>query len=628
MRRIVITGSGLVSPLGCGIELVWKRLLAGQSGIRRLPAEHAAGLVVQIAGLVPTLAEDAEGGFDPGRVITAKEAKRMDRFIQFALAAADEALGQAGWSPRNARERERCATIIGSGNGGVATMRETVRTVDNLNPRKISPFTVPALLANLAAGQISIRHDFRGPIGTPVTACAASLQAIGDGMRLIRSGEADIAVCGGAESAIDRISLAIFSAARALATKFNDTPQGASRPFDMARDGFVLGEGAAVVVIEALEHALARGATPLAELVGYGTTSDAYHMVAVPEDGSGLQRSMKLALAAANISPEEIGYINAHATSTKRGDAAELSAIRRVFKHARPAISATKSSTGHMLGAAGATGLIFAVRGLQDEMLPPTLNLSQPDENFRELDFIGPEPRAAKVEHALVNASAFGGINASVVLRRWTPHPSALIKQATPQQAMPDQVAALSFRRYQLEMTPANGPWATKISAFLHDVYAGELGYYATNEEQRFDDSFRENTSYILALEDDEVVGLQGVISCVHDYPLKRRVQNSAFLDELGTDGVELRLLSIAKDRRKSDIFFAVVVGINHFLRADVSMNFALTSSKAHNVALYEKIGFKTFAQSEVFGSTSYHMHASRATLERMAEKLLRFATR
>jgi 3-oxoacyl-[acyl-carrier-protein] synthase II len=420
MRRIVITGAGLVSPLGCGTDLVWKRLLDGRSGIRRLPDNLVADLPAQIAGAVPNAEEDAEGGFEPTRVVNAKDEKRMDRFIQFALGAADEAIAQSGWAPETDAEHDRSATIIGSGIGGFATMQGAVRTIDQRGPRKLSPFTVPSFLANLAAGQISIRHGFRGPIGTPVTACAASLQAIGDGMRMIRAGEVDVAVCGGAESCIDRVSLGSFAAARALSTGYNDTPERASRPVDAGRDGFVLSEGAAVVVVEALDHALARGATPIAEVIGYGTTSDAYHMAAAPEDGVGLQRCMRLAIENSGIRAADIGYVNAHATSTEMGDAAELTAIRGVFNGTSPAVSSTKSATGHLLGAAGATGFIFTVRALQTGILPPTINLEELDERFRDMDVIGPKPRARPIDYAMTNAFGFGGVNASVLSKRWT----------------------------------------------------------------------------------------------------------------------------------------------------------------------------------------------------------------
>lgn len=419
MRRIVVTGFGIVSPLGCGGDLVWRRLLAGQSGISRLSDNLVPDVPAKIAGVVPSIEDDAEGGFDPLRTVNVKEQKRTDRFIQFAMAAANEAIGQAGWAPRTDRERNRTATIIASGIGGFATMKQAVNTTDQRGARKLSPFTVPSFLVNLAAGQVSIHHGFRGPIGAPVTACAASLQAIGDGARMIRAGEADVALCGGAESCIERVSLGSFAAARALSTHYNDTPERASRPFDVDRDGFVMSEGSGTVVIEALDHALARGATPLAEIVGYGTTSDAFSVAAAPADGEGLQRCMRLAIDAAGIAPEQVGHINAHATSTPLGDAAELTAIRGVFNGSRVSITSTKSATGHLLGAAGAVGAIFAINALRSGMLPPTLNLENPDDPADGLDLVGPHAVARPVEFAMANGFGFGGVNASLLLKRW-----------------------------------------------------------------------------------------------------------------------------------------------------------------------------------------------------------------
>jgi len=274
MRRVVVTGMGLVSPLGCGVELVWQRLLAGRSGLSRLPDAVTDGIAAKVAGQVPDVAQDPEGGWDVDAVVSSKDQRKMDRFIPFALGAAQQALAQAGWPPADERARERTATVIASGIGGFGAIAEAVRTTDTRGPQRLSPFTVPSFLVNLAAGQVSIRHGLKGPLGAPVTACAASVQAIGDAARLIRSGEADVALCGGSEAAIDRVSLGGFAAAKALGTAFNDTPEQASRPFDAQRDGFVMGEGAGMLVIEALDHALARGATPLAELVGYGTSAD------------------------------------------------------------------------------------------------------------------------------------------------------------------------------------------------------------------------------------------------------------------------------------------------------------------------------------------------------------------
>ncbi|MFB6420599.1 MULTISPECIES: beta-ketoacyl-ACP synthase II [Bradyrhizobium] len=419
MRRIVVTGMGLVSPLGCGRELAWSRLLAGRSGLTILP-DWAASLPGRVAGLVPTKADDVDGGFDPDLTIPPKEQRKMDRFIQFALVAAAEAIKQAGWTPADERALERTATIIASGIGGFPAIVEAVRTVDQRGIRRLSPFTVPSFLANLAAGHISIQYGFKGPLGAPVTACAASVQAIGDAARLIRSGEADVAVCGGAEACIDLVSLGGFAAARAISTRFNDRPSQASRPFDRDRDGFVMGEGAGILVIEDLEHALARGARPIAELVGYGTSADAHHITSSPEDGSGARRAMEAALRQAELDPRNVQHLNAHSTSTPVGDISELAAIKSVFgAHGGIAVSATKSATGHLLGAAGGAEAIFAVLALRDQVAPPTLNLETPDEAAEGVDLVGPKARSMAMDHVISNGFGFGGVNASVIFKRW-----------------------------------------------------------------------------------------------------------------------------------------------------------------------------------------------------------------
>ena len=419
-RRIVVTGMGLVSPLGSDVEAVWERLLAGQSGLRILPDEVVADLPARVGGVVPTLAEDAEAGFDPDRATTPKEQKKMDRFILFAMEAARQALEQAGWQALDATAQERTATIIGSGVGGFGAIADAVRTTDTRGPRRLSPFTIPSFLVNLAAGHVSIQHAFKGPLGAPVTACAAGVQAIGDAARLIRSGEADIAVCGGAEAAIDRVSLAGFAAARALSSGYNDTPERASRPFDSGRDGFVMGEGSGLLVIESLEHALARGAQPLAELVGYGTSADAYHLTAGPEDGSGARRAMSLALAQAGISPAQVQHLNAHATSTPVGDLGELAAIKSLFgADNNIAVTSTKSATGHLLGAAGGIEAIFTLLAIRDQVVPATLNFENPDPAAQGVDIVHGQARPLAIEYALSNGFGFGGVNASVLFKRW-----------------------------------------------------------------------------------------------------------------------------------------------------------------------------------------------------------------
>ncbi|MGL4286316.1 MAG: beta-ketoacyl-ACP synthase II [Phreatobacter sp.] len=421
MRRIVVTGMGLVSPLGCGVDLAWSRLIAGRSGIRALPEAIAAQLPAKIAGNVQGKAEDPEGGFDPDLAASPKDQRKMDRFILFSLLAAAEAITQAGWAPADEHGKERTATIIASGIGGFPAMVEAVKTVEARGVRRLSPFTVPSFLVNLAAGQVSIHHGFKGPLGAPVTACAASVQAVGDAARMIHAGEADIALCGGAEACIDVVSLGSFAAARALSTDFNETPERASRPFDQARDGFVMGEGAGMLVIEALDHALARGARPIAELVGYGTTADAYHITSGPEDGDGARRSMAAALAQAGLKPGDIQHLNAHATSTPVGDQGELEAIKTLFgRDKRVAVTSTKSATGHLLGAAGGLEAIFTILALRDQVVPPTLNLDNPDPGADGVDLVARTARPMALTHAMSNGFGFGGVNASVIFKRWS----------------------------------------------------------------------------------------------------------------------------------------------------------------------------------------------------------------
>lgn len=413
---IVVTGMGVVSPLGVGVETVWSRLLAGQSGVVANIRFDVSAYGSTIAGLVPSKADDVDG-FDPQDWIEAKDIKKMDWFIQYGLAAAAQALAQAGWKPDTEEERDATATIIGTGVGGSPLMAQTAQTILEKGPKRLSPFTVPAFLPNLAAGWISIREGFTGPIGAPVTACAASAQAIGDGMRLIQTGEADVVVCGGAEGSVDPISIGGFAAARALCTAYNDDPARASRPFDQSRAGFVLSEGAAVLVIERLSHATARGATPLAILSGYGTSADAYHLTAGHPDGVGAQKAMRNALKMAGLAPADIDYINAHSTSTGVGDAAEIAAISHVFagRGQDLSVSATKSATGHLMGAAGAIEAVFSVLALRDGIMPATINLDTPDEAAARFDLVPNTPREKKLGHVLSNAFGFGGVNASLV---------------------------------------------------------------------------------------------------------------------------------------------------------------------------------------------------------------------
>lgn len=416
---VVITGMGVVSPLGSGVEIVWRRLLEGRSGIRGIDRFEVEDSPVRIAGLVPDRELDAEGGFDPEAVVERKELKKLGLFTLYALGAAQQALEQAGWRPRTETEQLATATIVATGIGGFPTITQAHTTLQSKGWKRLSPFVVPAFLANLAAGNISIRYGFKGPLGCPVTACAAGVQAIGDGLRMIRSGEAEVALVGGAEACVDPLSLAGFHAMKALSTR-NDAPQQASRPFDSDRDGFVMGEGAGLMVIETLEHAQARGAEPLAVVSGYGTSADAYHIAAGAEDGSGAAAAVLGALRMAGLEPADIGYVNAHATSTPVGDRAEIAALRSVFgaRLAQVPISSTKSATGHLLGAAGGVESIFTALAVKEGELPPTLNLDSQDESMADLDLVPRQARMHDVRHALCNGFGFGGVNASLILSR------------------------------------------------------------------------------------------------------------------------------------------------------------------------------------------------------------------
>ncbi|MBD1548040.1 beta-ketoacyl-ACP synthase II [Roseibium aggregatum] len=419
MKKIVVTGMGVVSPLGVGLEAFWRRVCEGANGIRQITRFDTADLACKIAGEVPTDEEDPDG-FDVDKYLEPREQKRMDRFIHYAIAAADEALAQAGWFPKKAEDQEATGTIIATGVGGFPAMTAAARLVAERGPRRVSPFLVPSFLANLASGQVSIRHGLKGPLGAPVTACAASLQAIGDAVRMIRSGEAEVMVAGGTEACLDPVSMAGFSAAKAMSTKRNDDPSHASRPFDQDRDGFVMGEGAGILVLESEEHARARGAEPLAEVAGYGTSADAYHVTASPPDGEGELRAMRKALQMAGLEPKDIGYINAHSTSTPVGDAAEITALTTLFAGRAKdlAVSSSKSMFGHLLGAAGGVEAITCVKALTSGLLPPSRNLETPDETLSRFELIPGKAIVRKVDHILTNGFGFGGVNASAVFSR------------------------------------------------------------------------------------------------------------------------------------------------------------------------------------------------------------------
>ncbi len=410
---------GIISPLGRGVKPVWQRLTEGRSGIRLIERFDTSNDPIKIAGLVPNIDNDPEAGLDLDQVVEPKERKKLDLFTLYALAAAQEALTQANWFPQTEAEQRATATIVATGIGGFPTITQAQTTLASRGYKRISPFTAPAFLANMASGNLSIKYGFKGPLGCPVTACAASLQAIGDGMRIIRSGEAEVALVGGAEACVDPLSLASFNALKALSGE-SEHPQKASRPFDRERNGFVMGEGAGLLVIETLEHAQQRGATPLAVISGYGTSADAYHITSGSPDGSGAAAAVHTALRMAGLEPEAIGYVNAHATSTPVGDAAEIAALRTVFgeRLSQIPISSTKSATGHLLGAAGGIESIFTAQAVIHNLLPPTLNMEQADEGMEDLDFVPKQARTQTLDHALCNGFGFGGVNASLIFSK------------------------------------------------------------------------------------------------------------------------------------------------------------------------------------------------------------------
>ncbi|MBN9669548.1 beta-ketoacyl-ACP synthase II [Roseibium aggregatum] len=419
MRRVVITGLGVVSPLGTGVEPFWNRVKEGANGIRGITRFETGDLACRIAGEVVDRSEDPHG-FDIDAFLDVKEQRRTGRFIHFAIAAAQEAINQAGIEPKTEAEKQRTGTIIATGVGGFPEMTAGTRLVDEKGPRRASPFLVPSFLANLAAGQVSIRHGLKGPIGAPVTACAASLQALGDAARLIRCGEADVMVAGGAEACIDRVSYAGFCAAKAMSSRRNDDPSHASRPFDKDRDGFIMGEGAGILILEDYEHARARGATILAELSSYATAADAHHVTASPPDGEGGLRAMRQALAGAGLTPADIGYVNAHSTSTPVGDSAEIAALNTLFEGRGKdlAVSSSKSLFGHLLGAAGAVEAVACVKALETGLLPPSRNLDNPDDAIAHFEMVPGKAVAREVSHVLTNGFGFGGVNASAVLSK------------------------------------------------------------------------------------------------------------------------------------------------------------------------------------------------------------------
>jgi 3-oxoacyl-[acyl-carrier-protein] synthase II len=415
MRRVVVTGMGIVSPLGVGVENVWNRLLKAESGIQGVQCVDVTDLPCKVAGEVPR-GDTASGKFNADDYVSPKDQKKMDTFIIMAMGAAQQAVEDSGWKPTDEEGQTRTGVLIGSGIGGLQGIYEASITLKEKGPRRISPFFIPSCLINLASGHVSIKYGFRGPNHSVVTACATGSHALGDAGRLIALGDADVMVAGGTESTISRLGIAGFCASRALSTGFNDRPTAASRPWDKDRDGFVMGEGAGVVVLEELEHARKRGAKIYAEVKGYGLSGDAYHITAPSENGDGGYRCMQMALKRAEMNVDDIDYVNAHGTSTPLGDEIELGAVKRLFgdQAYKLTMSSTKSAIGHLLGAAGAVEAIFSILALRDQVAPPTLNLDNPSEGC-DIDLAPKQAKPRKIRAALSNSFGFGGTNASLI---------------------------------------------------------------------------------------------------------------------------------------------------------------------------------------------------------------------
>ena len=418
MRRVVVTGLGMVSPLGCGVEPTWKRILNSESGAKRIDTFEVSDLPCQIGCIIPR-GDGTNATFNPDQWMDPKDQRKVDDFIIFAMAAARQALDDADWHPKTDEDQWASGTLIGSGIGGINGIAETAILLKERGPRRVSPFFIPGRLINLASGYVSIEHGLKGPNHSVVTACSTGAHAIGDASRLIALGDADVMVAGGTESPINRISMAGFCALRAMSTGFNDNPTKASRPYDKERDGFVMGEGAGVVVLEEYEHARRRGAKIYAEVVGYGLSGDAFHITAPAEDGNGGFRSMSAALKRAGMTSADLDYINAHGTSTPLGDEIELGAVQRLVGNAASKISmsSTKSSTGHLLGAAGAIEAIFCVLAIRDNIAPPTINLDNPSVETA-IDLVPHKARQRQIDTVLSNSFGFGGTNASLIMRR------------------------------------------------------------------------------------------------------------------------------------------------------------------------------------------------------------------
>jgi 3-oxoacyl-[acyl-carrier-protein] synthase II len=417
VRRVVITGLGMVTPLGCGVESTWRRLTAGQSGAARIEAFDVSDLACKIGCVIPR-GDGSDGTFNPDQWMDPKDQRKVDPFIVYSMAAAREALDDAGWKPTSYEDQTRTGVLVGSGIGGIGGIYDASITLAEKGPRRVSPFFIPGRLINLASGYISIEFGLKGPNHAVVTACSTGAHAIGDAARLIGLDDADVMVAGGTESPLNRLSIAGFAACRALSTGFNDEPTRASRPYDRDRDGFVMGEGAGLVVLEEYEHAKARGAKIYAEVVGYGLSGDAFHITSPADDGDGAYRCMKAALGRAGMAPSDIDYINAHGTSTPLGDELELKAVERLVGNAaaKLAMSSTKSAVGHLLGAAGAVEAIFSALAIRDQVAPPTLNLDNPSVETA-IDLVPHEAKPRPIEVVLSNSFGFGGTNASLVLR-------------------------------------------------------------------------------------------------------------------------------------------------------------------------------------------------------------------
>ena len=419
MRRVVITGMGMVSPLGCGVETTWQRLLKGESGAKKIDTFDVSDISCRIACVVPR--GDGSGGtFNADQWMEPKEQRKVDNFILFGMSAAKQALDDAGWHPQSYEEQTSTGVLIGSGIGGVEGIAANAVILHEKGPRRVSPFFIPGRIINLASGYVSIEFGLKGPNHAVVTACSTGAHAIGDAARMVALGDAEVMVAGGTESPVNRISLAGFAALRALSTGFNEEPTRASRPYDKDRDGFVMGEGAGVVVVEALEHAKARGAKIYAELIGYGMSGDAYHITAPSPDGDGAFRCMSMALKRAGITAGDIDYINAHGTSTPLGDEIELGAVQRLVGNAagRVSMSSTKSCIGHLLGAAGAVEAIFSILAIRDGVAPPTINLDNPSVET-PIDLVPHKARKREINIALSNSFGFGGTNASLIFTRY-----------------------------------------------------------------------------------------------------------------------------------------------------------------------------------------------------------------